>query len=44
MIEGKPLPAGEYALYTEYTEEVATVIFSKNLNWWGSIGYVSKDD
>lgn len=44
MIEGQPLPAGEYALYTEFTEEVATVIFSKNLSWWGSIGYEAKDD
>ena len=44
LIEGENLPAGEYALYTEFTEEVATVIFSKNLSWRGAIGYESKDD
>ena len=44
LIEGENLPAGEYALYTEFTDEVATVIFSKNLSWRGAIGYESKDD
>lgn len=44
LIEGKLLPKGDYALYTEFTEDVATIIFSKNLTWWGAIGYDSKDD
>jgi len=44
MLEGNPVPAGEYALYTEFTEEEATIILSKNLSWWGAIGYDSKDD
>ena len=44
LIEGKPLPKGDYALYTQFTEDVAIIIFSKNLDWWGAIGYESKDD
>lgn len=44
MLEGNPVAAGEYALYTEFTEEEATIILSKNLGWWGAIGYESKDD
>lgn len=44
MLEGNPVPAGEYALYTEFTEEEATIILSKNLTWWGSLGYDPKDD
>ncbi|WP_286756771.1 DUF2911 domain-containing protein [Roseivirga sp. UBA838] len=43
-LEGNPVPAGEYALYTIFTEEEATIILSKNLTWWGSLGYDSKDD
>lgn len=44
LLEGNPVPAGEYALYTEFTEEEATIIISKNLTWWGSVGYDPKDD
>mgnify|MGYP003676325980 CR=1 FL=1 len=33
-----------YALYTQFTEETATIILSKNLTWWGAIGYDKKDD
>lgn len=44
LLEGNPVPAGEYALYTEFTEEEATIIISKNLTWWGSLGYDPKDD
>ena len=44
LLEGNPVPAGEYALYTEFTEEEATIILSKNLSWWGAIGYEAKDD
>lgn len=44
LLEGNPVAAGEYALYTEFTEDEATIILSKNLGWWGAIGYESKDD
>ena len=39
LVEGNPVPAGKYALYTIFNEEVATIILSKNLDWWGSLGY-----
>lgn len=38
------VPAGEYALYTIFTEDVATIILSKNLSWWGTIGYDPAQD
>ncbi|HEY9117285.1 MAG TPA: DUF2911 domain-containing protein [Roseivirga sp.] len=44
LLEGNPVPAGEYALYSEFTEDEATIILSKNLGWWGAIGYDPKDD
>ncbi len=44
LLDGNPVAAGEYALYTEFTEEEATIILSKNLGWWGAIGYDAKDD
>jgi len=43
-LNGNPVPAGEYALYTQFTEETATIIISKNLTWWGSMGYDPADD
>jgi hypothetical protein len=43
-LNGNPVPAGEYALYTQFTEETVTIILSKNLTWWGSIGYDAADD
>lgn len=43
-LNGKPVPAGEYALYTIFTKENATIILSKNLSWWGALGYDPKDD
>lgn len=43
-LNGNLVPAGEYALYTQFTEETATIIISKNLSWWGAMGYDSKDD
>ncbi|WP_339606887.1 DUF2911 domain-containing protein [uncultured Roseivirga sp.] len=43
-LNGNPVPAGTYALYTQFTEETATIILSKNLTWWGAIGYDKKDD
>lgn len=43
-LDGHVVPAGEYALYTIFTEEVATIILSKNLTWWGAIGYDPAQD
>ncbi len=43
-LEGLPVPAGDYALYTLFTGEKATIILSKNLSWWGTIGYDSSED
>ncbi|OEK05595.1 DUF2911 domain-containing protein [Roseivirga misakiensis] len=43
-LNGNAVPAGDYALYTMFTEETATIILSKNLTWWGSLGYNAKDD
>ena len=43
-VNGNDVPAGEYALYTLFTEETATIIFSKNLTWWGSLGYDEAED
>ena len=38
-VEGKELPAGEYALYTIPGENEWTIIFSKNTKLWGAYGY-----
>ena len=43
-LNGNSVPAGEYALYTEFTEKTATIILSKNLSWWGAMGYDKKED
>ena len=43
-LNGHEVPAGEYALYTEFTEETATIILSKNLSWWGAMDYDAKED
>jgi tetratricopeptide (TPR) repeat protein len=43
-LNGHEVPAGKYALYTIFNEQVATIILSKNLNWWGSIGYDENED
>lgn len=43
-LNGNAVPAGDYALYTQFTEETATIILSKNLTWWGSLGYDAADD
>ncbi|NNF35192.1 MAG: DUF2911 domain-containing protein [Saprospiraceae bacterium] len=44
LIEGNPVQAGKYALYTIFREDSATIILSKNLTWWGSLGYEEADD
>jgi len=44
-IEGQPLQAGKYGLHMVIQEnEIATVIFSKNHNAWGSYFYDPADD
>lgn len=43
-LNGNPVPAGEYALYTLFTETEATIILSKNLTWWGVSGYKASED
>ncbi len=43
-IEGNPVPAGEYALYSIPGENEWTIILSKNLTWWGSLGYDAAED
>lgn len=43
-IEGKPLPAGKYALFTIDNGTEWTVIFSKKWNQWGAYSYKEADD
>lgn len=43
-LNGNALPAGDYALYTIFTEEKATIILSKHLEWWGASGYDEAED
>jgi hypothetical protein len=43
-LEGNPVPAGEYALYSIPGEDEWTIILSKNLTWWGSLGYDAAED
>lgn len=38
-IEGKEVPAGEYAFYTLPAENEWTIILSKNTKLWGAYGY-----
>ena len=44
MLEGNPVPAGDYALYSIPGKDEWTIIISKNLELWGSAGYDEKDD
>ena len=43
-IEGKPLPAGKYALFTIPTEGDWTVIFNKTPEQWGAYDYDEAED
>ncbi|MHA7100997.1 DUF2911 domain-containing protein [Roseivirga pacifica] len=43
-LNGNPVEAGTYALYTQFTEETATIILSSKLDWWGAIGYEPSHD
>lgn len=43
-LNGHDLAAGEYALYTIFSEETATIILNKNLKLWGALGYDEAED
>lgn len=44
IIDGKSIPAGQYALYAIPDRSEWTMILSKNIKLWGAIGYESSDD
>ncbi|WP_443938052.1 DUF2911 domain-containing protein [Pedobacter sp. MW01-1-1] len=43
-IEGKDLPAGEYALFSIPGKSEWTIIFNKTANQWGAYSYKESDD
>lgn len=43
-IEGKPLAAGKYSLFTIPTVDEWTIIFNKDNKQWGAYNYKDKDD
>jgi hypothetical protein len=43
-VDGKPLPAGRYALFTIPEKGDWTVIFNKNADQWGSYDYDKAED
>ena len=43
-IEGNPVQAGSYALYTIPAKNEWTIILSQNTKLWGAVGYNSEDD
>ncbi|RAI94089.1 DUF2911 domain-containing protein [Algoriphagus yeomjeoni] len=44
IIDGKNIPAGQYALYSIPGKSEWTMILSKNIKLWGAIGYQQSDD
>lgn len=44
LVEGKPLAAGTYGLFTIPGEKEWTWIFSKNASQWGAFSYKQADD
>ncbi|MDR7131881.1 hypothetical protein J2X69_004247 [Algoriphagus sp. 4150] len=44
LIDGKTIPAGQYALYSIPGKSEWTMILSKNIKLWGAIGYDQSDD
>jgi hypothetical protein len=44
LVEGQPLAAGTYALFTIPGEEEWTVIFNKTAQQWGAYDYDAADD
>lgn len=43
-VEGKPLPAGKYGLFTIPNENEWVIIFNKNWKQWGAYDYKDADD
>ncbi len=43
-LNGNLVPSGDYALYSIFMEEKATIILSKNISWWGAFDYDPVDD
>lgn len=43
-VQGQPLPAGKYALFTIPTEKEWTIIFNKTANQWGAYEYQEAED
>ncbi len=43
-IEGQPLKAGKYALYSIPDKDFSTVVFSSKTDLWGALGYNPSDD
>ena len=43
-VEGQPLPAGKYALFTIPTEDDWTVVFNKTADQWGAFNYDEAED
>jgi hypothetical protein len=44
MIEGQPLPAGRYALFSIPAPDQWTIIFNEKAEQWGAYDYSDKDD
>ena len=44
MVEGKPLKAGTYALFTIPEKDEWTIIFSSDLDYWGAYSYNEAHD
>ncbi|MBX0289587.1 DUF2911 domain-containing protein [Hymenobacter sp. HSC-4F20] len=43
-VQGQPLPAGKYALFTIPNQKEWTIIFNRNPNQWGAYEYQPADD
>ena len=43
-VNGKPLPAGKYSLFTIAGKDEWTIIFNKTWNQWGAYDYKQADD
>jgi hypothetical protein len=43
-IEGQPLPAGKYGLFTIMNDDEWTIIFNKTWKQWGAYSYKEADD
>lgn len=43
-IQGQPLPAGKYSVFTIYNGNKATIIFNKKWEQWGAYEYNEADD